>query len=95
MKKIDVNDSVFQKMVTGNDDIVFNLFYLIRNSENAMSYTDGKNYIVAKSNYETPVWVYINGELKDNTVITELKELMKGYAKMLVGEITEFAVVKE
>lgn len=77
MKKIDVNDSVFQKMVTGNDDIVFNLFYLIRNSENAMIYTDDKHYIVAQSNYETPVWVYINGELKDNTVITELKELMK------------------
>lgn len=57
-------------MVTGNDEIVFNLFYLIRNNENAMIYTDGKHYIVAQSNYETPVWVYINGELKHNAVIT-------------------------
>lgn len=97
-------------MTTGNDDIIFNLFYLIRQVENALLYTDDANYITAQSNYKAPLWIYICGTLSDETPLTELKTLVKesltqnhpssntAYQKLgyvKAGEITEFTMIQK
>lgn len=77
MRKINRDDFIFQKMIAGNDDIIFNLFYLIRQGENALLYTDDANYITAQSNYKAPLWIYICGKLSDEPPLAELKTLIK------------------
>lgn len=76
MRKTNGTDPVFQNMIQGNDEIVFNLFYLIKQDESASIYTNDISYITAQSNYKAPLWIYINENL-DKTALTEIKEIIK------------------
>lgn len=60
MRKIAGNDIIIDKMITGDNEIIFNLISLIRSDEKAAIFTDDKSYIVAQSNPLAPIWVYLN-----------------------------------
>ncbi len=60
MRKITGSDTVIDKMISGDNEIIFNLISLIRSDENAMIYTDDRSYLTAQSNPHTPIWVYTN-----------------------------------
>ena len=60
MRKIAGNDIIIDKMIAGDNEIIFNLISLIRSDEKAMIFTDDKSYIVAQSNPLAPIWVYWN-----------------------------------
>ena len=67
MRKINGNDQIIDQMITGDNEIIFNLISLIRNDINALILTDDKSYIVAQSNSSTPVWIYINDKADEVT----------------------------
>lgn len=60
MRKIAGSDSVIDRMISGDNEIIFNLISLIRIDENAIIYTDDRSYLTAQSNPYTPIWVYTN-----------------------------------
>lgn len=63
MRSIKGDDSVFEKLVLSKKEYVFNLFYLIRSAENALMLTDDCTYIIAQSNKDTPMWIFIKKKL--------------------------------
>lgn len=68
MRKAKTTDSVFDLLVKGRDEIIFNLFNMIRTCENATIFTDDRSYIVAQSNEYTPAWVFANDNFDDVTI---------------------------
>ena len=65
------NDPIINKLLTGDDGMVFNLVELIREQNNARLYTDGKSYLAAQSDAACPIWVYTNA-LADELTEKEL-----------------------
>ena len=60
MRKIAGNDTIIDKMIAGDNEIIFNLISLIQSDKKATIFTDDKSYIVAQSNPLAPIWVYLN-----------------------------------
>ncbi|MFA9378776.1 MAG: GNAT family N-acetyltransferase [Lachnotalea sp.] len=60
MRYIKGNDEVFGRLVKGNNEILFNLFYSIRNNENAFMVTDDNLYIIVHSNLKSTMWIFLN-----------------------------------
>lgn len=93
MRKINGQDSVFDKLVQGNDEITFNLFYLVRGCEDARIYTDDKSYIVAQSNQYTPIWIFANEQFDteaENEVYQILADCVKENPKVHINAKPEF-----
>ena len=75
MRKITGSDTVIDRMLSGDNEIIFNLISLIRSDENAMIYTDDKSYLTAQSNPCTPIWVYINESI-DSIAEDEVSDIL-------------------
>lgn len=61
------DNPIIDKLLNGNDAVVFNLVSLIRKQSGARLYTDGKSYLTAQVNPSCPMWVYVNAKADANT----------------------------
>ncbi len=61
MRRISGTDNIFNILVKGPDEIIYNLFYLIRDDLDSYLVTNDRTYILAQSNTKTPVWIFQNG----------------------------------
>lgn len=59
MRTINGSDPVFDKLVTGKDKYLFNLLYRIREDSGSCLVTDDSTCIIARSNPNTPVWIWL------------------------------------
>lgn len=75
MRKVNNTDTIIDKMLSGNNEIIFNLISLIRSDENADIFTDDKSYLTAQSNPKAPLWIYLN-EKVDITAQEELCDIL-------------------
>ena len=75
MRQISGHDRIIDRLVKGHDEIIYNLFYVIRSGENAFIVTDDRSYILAQSNPNTPIWIYCNNKM-DHTSECELVRLL-------------------
>jgi len=67
--------SVVKKLLTGKNEILFNLFYLISDDKNALFITDNESYIIGKSRKAPLAWLFVNDNLTEN-VETEIVEVI-------------------
>lgn len=75
MRKIAGNDTIIDRMISGDNEIIFNLISLIRSDADAMIYTDNKSYLTAQSNSFTPIWIYTNENI-DYMAIAEIADIL-------------------
>lgn len=75
MRRISGTDSIFDILVKGPDEIIYNLFYLIREDLDSYLVTNDRTYILAQSNAKTPVWIFQNG-IPEPEVKEELCEII-------------------
>lgn len=57
MRRATVNDPVFERLITGRDEITHNILFRIREAENADVWTDDDACILAQSSPEMHLWV--------------------------------------
>ncbi len=71
MKRLSNALPLIDKLMSENDKICFNIFYLILNSESALWVTDEESYIIGQTNERLPMWIWI----KENVTESALKEI--------------------
>lgn len=67
MRKISGDDAIIDKLLGGDDAIVFNLISMIRYIEDAVIWTDDTSYLVVRGNPAAPIWLYVNEQADKNT----------------------------
>lgn len=75
MRKAANPKEVINRLMTENDKILFNLFYLIADSESAFWVTDDKSYIIGQTNERLPMWIWIKDAL-DEGAEAEIKTVL-------------------
>ena len=75
MRKVAGSDAIIDRMITGDNEIIFNLISLIRSDANAVIITDDRSYIVAQTHSSTPIWIYLN-ENKDAQTENDLVHIL-------------------
>ena len=75
MRRVTGSDVIIDKMISGDNEIIFDLISLIRSDADAMIYTDDKLYLTAQSNPFTPLWVCTIGK-PDAVAQEELKGIL-------------------
>lgn len=71
MKKISNALPLINELLSENDKICFNIFYLIAESESAFWATDGESYIIGQTKERLPMWIWI----KENAAEDAIKEI--------------------
>lgn len=66
---------VIENLISPNDRILFNLFYLIAESPASYWVTDDKSYLVGQTNEHLPMWIWINDSFNENSK-TELASII-------------------
>ena len=66
MRRLSGDDEVFDRLIREGDAIPFNLLYLIREDPDALLLTDDAGCIVAQTNENKPLWLYLAGEPVDS-----------------------------
>ena len=61
--QIQGNDPVIDKLLKGQDEIVFNLVHLIRGAKGARLFSDGTHYLIAQGSASAPLWLYVSANL--------------------------------
>lgn len=88
------NNNIIDKLITGDDEIVFNLVSLIREQPRARLYTDGKSYLTAQSDEICPIWVYVGPNADGQTeqeLLSVFSTAMKSSASLSVNAQEGFA----
>lgn len=75
MRKIAGNDVVIDRMISGDNEIIYNLISLIRSDADAIIYTDDVSFLTAQSNPFTPIWIYTNKSI-DSLVEDEISDIL-------------------
>ncbi len=60
MRRASADEPLLDRLVTGKNEVIFNLLYLIRESDAPMLFTDGACFIAAQSSEKTPLWLFLN-----------------------------------
>ena len=88
------NSPVIDKLLNGNEAIVYNLVSLIREQNGARLYTDGKSYLTAQTNADCPMWVYVNGQANTQTekeLVSVFSEAIEENARLSINAQEGFA----
>lgn len=67
---------VFENVLSKTDKIIYNLFYMIREKENAFITTDNTTYIIAQSNEHTPLWIWLR-EKSEGSIKEEICNIIE------------------
>ncbi len=73
MKKLNNALPTINKLMSQNDKILFNIFYLILDSQSAFWITDDEFYIIGQTNERLPMWIWV----KENASADALAEIEK------------------
>ncbi len=73
------NNPVVDRLLNGNDAIVYNLVAFIREQSGARLHTDGRSYLTAQTNFNCPMWVYVNAQADTRTE----KELLAVFSEAI------------
>lgn len=79
-KKIVAGDPIFATEAFKRDDILFNLFGLIRQSTSPFLLSNGKTAVIAQSAEDAPIWVWTDDKISD-TDKYELSNKLKSLSK--------------
>ncbi len=66
---------IIDELLAENDKILFNLFYRIAESENAIWITDDNSYIIGQTNEKLPLWVWMRDSV-DSAACGEVAEVI-------------------
>ena len=80
MKKLNNAMPTINRLMSENDKILFNIFYLISDSQNAFWITDDESYIIGQTNERLPMWIWV----KENASADALTEIEKVIEERLV-----------
>lgn len=75
MRIITGSDPIFQTLLTENDEILFNMFLMIRDDPKARLFTDDRHFILAQSNEKTPVWLWLSHD-PDESALSDVTQLL-------------------
>ena len=78
MKQINKNDDIFNNPLWIKDKNKFSIICKIKESDTALIYSDGENYIIARDTFDYPTWIWTKDNIDINT-LKEIKEVMKYY----------------
>lgn len=81
MKKIENALPTINKLMSENDKVLFNLFYLIWGSENAFWATDEESYIIGQTNERLPMWIWIKDNASEDA-LAEIEEVIEERLKL-------------
>lgn len=81
MRLADGRDYVFDSLMSEDDNINYNLFYVIRNDPSSFIVTDDKYYIYAQNSRRAPHWLFIK-EQPSEEAFEELVALIAGMMKL-------------
>lgn len=76
MRIIDGTEKSFDKILGKKDKIIYNLFYLIREGDNAFFATDDSKYMIGQSNERAPLWMWLK-QIPDENVEKEICDIIK------------------
>jgi uncharacterized protein len=71
MRIMDGTEESFEKILDKKDRIIYNLFYLIREGDNAFFATDNSTYIIGQGNESAPLWMWLK-QIPDENVEKEI-----------------------
>lgn len=81
MKKINDALAIINQLMSENDKVLFNVFYLIAEDKNSSWVTDGESYIVGQTNANLPLWIWMKDDVGEEAcreieeIITERLEI--------------------
>lgn len=75
MRSVEEVQPLIKELLPENDKILFNLFYLIAESEHAFWVTDDRSYLIGQTNENLPMWIWI-GEHVDETARQEMETVI-------------------
>lgn len=75
MKKIKNALPVINTLLTQNEKLLFNLFYLIAESPSSFWATDGTSYLIGQTNEKLPMWVWLSENVSKQS-LTEIETLL-------------------
>lgn len=77
MKRLKNNAlSTIDKLMSENEKILFNLFYLISDSESAFWVTDEESYIIGQTNERLAIWIWLKENASED-VLTEVEGVIE------------------
>lgn len=92
--KIQGDHPIIEKLLSGNDAIVYNLVSFIRGQNGARLQTDGRSYLTAQTNANCPMWVYVNAHADKQTekeLFTVFSEAIEENAHLSINAQKGFA----
>lgn len=76
MRIRDGTEESFEKILDKKDRIIYNLFYLIREEDNAFFATDNSKYIIGQGNESAPLWMWLK-QIPDENVEKEICDIIE------------------
>ncbi|MEG2289438.1 MAG: hypothetical protein RSC24_05675, partial [Clostridium sp.] len=68
MKVIVGNDKIFESEKFRKDIVRYNIMRLIKDSSSPEIYSDGADIIVARSNINTPLWIWTSEDITSEKI---------------------------
>lgn len=76
MKRLDNALLTINQLMSENDKILFNIFYLILGGKNAYWVSDGKSYIIGQTNEHLPMWIWVKEDAGADA-FTEIEKVIE------------------
>lgn len=76
MRIIDRTGESFEGILDKKDRIIYNLFYLIREGDNAFFITDDSTYIIGQGNESAPLWMWLK-QIPEENVEKEICDIIE------------------
>ena len=83
-----------EKLLHGNDEVVYNLVLFLIKQSDARIYSDGRSYLSVQSNANFPMWVYVNAQADKQTeedLLSVFSKAMEGNTRLLINAQEGFA----
>lgn len=93
MRTVRGNDAIFDQMIRGKDEIVYNLIFSRREAENTLLLTDDHSCIITQSREPKPVVVFLNGHpdrALEFELVQQLSNQLKKTGKLRINAKAEY-----
>lgn len=76
MRNVNNPIELINSIMSENDKLLFNLFYLIADSDDSFWMTDDKSYIIGQSNEKRPMWLWMADNI-DTDAMNEIEDIIE------------------